>query len=359
VNARPSPSAETLIERDGRRLIASNGRVALDFDLRSGFPFFNFVWLADAPGASYRRFCNFGAEAMPDPGEVLAELGVEPNDAPAEGEEAAPPATVWLMGHDYKAKPLRHAPERLDLQVTYPPPMIVVAEMSALAGSDGAALADFPDGWGELYWERVETTQHSIQAVWSMEAGQPWVDLQMIPALGRFVSLMPSLHHGFCGHADIPMGAWLGGRFSNPRSPSGDYVAHTELMLEGRGGLLHHAFGEKRLFLFFGEEPNSTAIAIGLHAADENGFLFLGQNESGAAPEGPFHEAASRGAWRPESVVERGFTDQTLFLDAGTPGRALSKVRYAFYQNEPLPYGNATKIREWAASKPELRDFLG
>jgi hypothetical protein len=345
------------VERRDHRFVAENGRIRLDFDLRSEFPYFNFIHLAPEVGAEYRRFCNFGVEGMPAASELLAEMGADAEEF-ASDADAGPPPTVWLMGHDYKAKVLRREEGgRLDLQISYPPPMVVAGELSALGG--GGDQRGFPD-WGEYYWEKVETMQSAIQAIWTLEAGQPWLDLQVVPALGTFAALMPMLLHGFCGHDDIPQRAFIGGRFCDCQSPRGDYFASSELIEQGRGALLDHSLAQNRLFLFFGEEPNSTAIAVGLHRPDPNGFLHLGQNEPSADshnPDAPFAEAARRGDWQPDRVRGRGFLEQIFFLDA-QPGQTPAKLRIGFYPNSPLPYGQATKVRAWIASKPELAPFV-
>lgn len=349
--------------REGHRVHAENGLVRLDFDTRTEFPWFNHVWLAPHVGAPYERWCCFGVEGMPAPSEIFAELGEDAlAGAPAEEERG----TVWLMGHDYKVKVLQHDEERLVVQATYPPPMVVVGELSALggAGDDAStasrpALASFPD-WPAEYWHDVETMQHGLQAVWTLERGRPYVDLQVIPVLGDFVAVLPILVHGGSGHPWTPQCAFAGGRFRHACSPDGSHVSYLELAAQGRLEEFQLPLADQRFFLFFGEEERSTALGIALGEAHPAGLLHLGINECAADPANPnghFAAAAARGDWRPNRHFGLGFLDQTLFLEA-TPGRPVPRVRYYFYPRSPLPYGDAGAVRRWTEERPEIVEFL-
>jgi len=325
------------------RYLLENGLVRLEWDLRSEFPFFNFIWLKNTTTGEWRRWCNMGVEAMPVP-------------PPAPPGVIDPPAyNVWLMGHRYTAKELQLSARRAQVRVAYPPPMVVVGELSQLA--KGRGIADFPN-WPEQYWETLDTMPCSVQAMWSMEAGQPYVDLEPRAAYGELMSIMPMLHHGFCGHDDIPHYLYAGGRFYAAQAPDGSWPSHYELFDDdARGDRAQIDFGAEQVYLFFGSRPGSTAVAIVLHEPHPQGFLFAGRNESpvdASTKMGFFAQAAAKGDWQPGTIHKHGFTDQTLFLEVPRDGRPLPKVRFAFYPDSPLPYGDAQALKAFIAERPEL-----
>jgi hypothetical protein len=334
---RPSPTT----------YIIENGHVRLEFDLRTEFPWFNTLWLFDAARGDYRRFCHFGVEAMPAP------------PPPPPGIIDPPPYNVWLMGHRYTVKELQLSARRAQIRAAYPPPMVVVGELSQLArGAKG--LQTFPD-WPDEYWNHVDTMPCSIQAFWSMEAGQPWIELEMKGVLGELLAIMPMLHHGFAGHSDIPHHCFAGGRFLSARAPDGSWPSHFELFEDTNATRAQLDYANEQVFVFFGSEPESTAVAIALSEPHPEGFFFLGRNESAVDPANPggfFAEAAKRAPWRPDVIHTKGFNEQTMFFEVPRKGR-MPRLRMAFYPNSPLPYGDADALRAFIAAHPELTSFEG
>jgi hypothetical protein len=330
--------------RDEPHYRIENGCLRLDFDLRSEFPYFNFLWVKPSPEADYQRYCNFGVEAMPFPVK--------------QPEPSETPANVWLMGHDYKVKELdfEEGDDKAILQVSYPPPMVVAGEISALAG--GEQRAAFPD-WGQSYWDEVETIHCAAQAFWTLRDGEPYADLRVRPSYGELLSLIPLFHHGFCGHDQLPHHVFAGGRFYSAQAPDGSWPSHHELGEDGDASKAQMDLQDDQVFVFFNERLGSTTMIVALDSPHPEGFFFLGRNESPVDPNNPngfYAEAAQKSSYQPETVYSRGFTEIILFLEVD-PSKPLPRLRIGFYPNSPLRYGEATAIREFVQSKPEFARY--